>query len=307
MRSRKKPEMIALSRSPIAMNGSQFNVEDGESELLHAAGVSDRSTDSRMRKKSGSVLNEERRRSIVHFVNQQGRALIRDLAGDFGTSEITIRRDLDFLSNRGLIYRTRGGALPIRNNGASERNLTEREQQHPQEKLRIAAAAAKIVREGQSIVLDSGSTTTAIARSLRDFRHLTVITNAVNIATELAGSSVEVILTGGILRKNSYSLVGPLAEECLRHLKADIVFLGIDGFDAQAGVSTADLLEAQLNRIMVNMAERVVAVCDSSKFGKRSLTTIVPLSRLDSVITDKQIPAEDFKALKKAGVEVILA
>jgi DeoR family transcriptional regulator of aga operon len=307
MRSRKKSEMMALSRSPIEMNGSPFNIEENErNELLHAAGVLDRSTDSRMRKKSGSVLNEERRRSIVHFVNQQGRALIRDLAGDFGTSEITIRRDLDFLSNRGLIYRTRGGALAIRNNG-SERNLTEREQQHPQEKLRIAAAAAKIVQEGQSIILDSGSTTTAIARAFRDFHHLTVITNAVNIATELAGSSVEVILTGGILRKNSYSLVGPLAEESLRHLKADIVFLGIDGFDAQTGVSTADLLEAQLNRIMVNMAERVVAVCDSSKFGKRSLTTIVPLSKLDSVITDKQIPGDDFKALKKAGVEVILA
>ena len=307
MRSRKKPEMMA-SRLPLATDGGQFSIEDGErKEFMHAAGVLDGSTVSRMRKKSGLVLNEERRRSIVHFVNQQGRALIRDLAGDFGTSEITIRRDLDILSNRGLLYRTRGGALPIRNGGGSERNLTEREQQHPQEKLQIAGAAAKIVQEGQSIVLDSGSTTTAIARALRGFHQLTVITNAVNIATELAGSSVEVILTGGILRKNSYSLVGPLAEECLRHLKADIVFLGIDGFDAETGVSTADLLEAQLNRIMVNMAERAVAVCDSSKFGKRSLTTIVPLSKLDSVITDKQIPAEDFKALKKAGLEVILA
>lgn len=279
----------------------------GWNEGGRAASALEGTTAPQMRKKTGAVLNEERRRSIVQFVNQRGRALIRELAADFGTSEITIRRDLETLSNRGLVYRTRGGALPIRSGVESERNLTEREQQHPQEKLRIAAAAAKIVREGQSIVLDSGSTTTAIARALRGFRNLTVITNAVNIATELAGSSVEVILTGGILRKNSYSLVGPLAEESLRLLKADIVFLGIDGIDAQTGVSTSDLLEAQLNRIMVSMAARVIAVCDSSKFGRHSLTTIVPLSKLDSVVTDKQIPGEDLKALKKAGVEVILA
>src|SRR5271169_163114 len=137
-----------------------------------------------------SVLNEERRRAIVEFINHDGRALVRDLAKELGTSEITIRRDLELLHSRGIIYRTHGGALPIRAGSESDRNLTEREMQHPREKQRIAAAAAKMVREGQSVVLDSGSTTTAVARSLREFQRLTIITNAINIASELSGSTL---------------------------------------------------------------------------------------------------------------------
>ena len=255
-----------------------------------------------MPNKRTSVLNEERRRAIVDYVNQSGRALVRDLAKRFGSSEITVRRDLELLHSRGLIYRTHGGALPIRTGVESDRNLTEREMQHPREKLRIAATAARMVKEGQSVILDSGSTTTAIARGLRDFQQLTVITNAVNIAAELAGSSVEVILTGGMLRKNSYSLVGPIAEESLRRLKGDILFLGVDGFDTKSGVSTPNLLEAQLNREMVNIATRVVAVCDSSKFGRSSLSSIVPISKIHEVITDKLISKADLRALRKAGI-----
>jgi DeoR family transcriptional regulator of aga operon len=257
-----------------------------------------------MPNKRSSVLNEERRRAIVDFVNQAGRARVSDLAGQFESSEITIRRDLDLLHERGLIYRTHGGALPVRATADSDADLTQREMQHTREKLRIAAAAAAIVKEGQSVVLDSGSTTTAIARALRGFNNLTVITNAVNIAAELAGSSVEVILTGGMLRKNSYSLVGPIAEESLRRLKADILFLGVDGFDTSSGVSTPSLLEAQLNRVMVSIAARVIAVCDSSKFGRSSLSSIVPISNIHGVITDKEISRADLRALKKAGLEI---
>ena len=250
------------------------------------------------------MLNEERRRNIVEFVNRHGRGLVRDLARKLGSSEITIRRDLDMLHDRGLVYRTHGGALPIQSASEADRSLTERELQHPREKIKIAAAAAKCVHEGMSVILDSGSTTTAIARALADFTHLTVITNAINIASELSGSSVDVILTGGLLRKNSYSLVGPLAEESLRHLKADILFLGVEGLDARFGLSTANLLEAQLNRIMVQSAQRVIAVCDSSKFGRRSLSSIVPISAIHDVITDKQAPKADMEELRKAGVTV---
>jgi len=253
-----------------------------------------------------SVLNEERRRAIVDFVSQNGRALVRDLARKYSSSEITIRRDLELLHNRGLIYRTHGGALPIRVGTESDRNLTEREMQHPREKQRIAAAAVKLVKEGQSVVLDSGSTTTAVARAQRELQHLTVITNAINIASELSGTSIDVILTGGMLRANSYSLVGPIAEDSLRRLKADILFLGVDGFDTETGVSTPNLLEAQLNRLMVQIAARVIAVCDSSKFGRSSLSSIVPLSNIHGVITDKEIPRQHLRALKKAGIETIL-
>jgi DeoR family transcriptional regulator of aga operon len=163
-----------------------------------------------------------------------------------------------------------------------------------------------MVQEGQVVILDSGTTTTAIARALRSFRNLTIVTNAVNIAAELSGTTVEVILTGGTLRKNSFSLVGPIAEETLHRLNADLLFLGVDGFDVHYGLSTPNLLEAKVNRVMVEVAKRKVAVCDSSKFGRRSLSLIAPTSTLDEVLTDRRAPKADMRALKKAGIEVTL-
>jgi DeoR family transcriptional regulator of aga operon len=161
-----------------------------------------------------------------------------------------------------------------------------------------------MVAEGQVVILDSGTTTTAIARALRDFQNLTIITNAVNIAAELSRSSLEVILTGGNLRKNSFSLVGPIAEETLHRLNADILFLGVDGFDVQYGLSTPNLLEAKVNRAMMDISRVAVAVCDSSKFGKRSLSLIASPSSLQNVITDRGIPKADLNALRTSGVEV---
>src|SRR5208282_2179571 len=154
----------------------------------------------------------------------------------------------------------------------------------------IARAAVRLVEEGQSVLLDSGTTTTAIARALKDRVQLTVITNAINIAAELAGTHIEVVLTGGMLRKNSFSLVGPLAERTLRQLSADILFLGVDGFDTRAGLFTPNLLECEVNRVMVEIARRTIAVCDSSKFGRLSLSNIVPVAAVHEVITDKIIP-----------------
>lgn len=156
------------------------------------------------------------------------------------------------------------------------------------------------------MILDSGTTTTAIARALRRFENLTIITNAVNIAAELSGSTLEVILTGGTLRKNSFSLVGPIAEETLRRLNGDILFLGVDGFDVQHGLTTPNLLEAKVNRAMMDVARAVVAVCDSSKFGRRTLSSIAPPSGVNHLITDRGIPKPDLAALKKAGVQVTL-
>jgi DeoR family transcriptional regulator of aga operon len=155
------------------------------------------------------------------------------------------------------------------------------------------------------VLLDSGTTTTAIARELRRFSHLTIITNAVNIASELAGTDFEVIVTGGTLRKNSLSLAGPLAEDVLSSMHADILFLGVDGFDTTAGPSTPDLLESRVNRAMVNAARRVVAVCDSTKFSRRSLALIVPPAAIHAIITDDQLGDEDMETLKSAGIEVI--
>ena len=252
------------------------------------------------------MLSEERRRHILEILNRDGRVLVVDLAKQFRTSQVTIRKDLDVLQAHGRIHRSHGGALPTRESALEDPTLREKEKLHRKQKLHIAAAAANMVREEQVVILDSGTTTTAIARALREFENLTIITNAVNIAAELSGSSLEVILTGGTLRKNSFSLVGPIAEETLRRLNADILFLGVDGFDVHHGLTTPNLLEAKVNRAMMDVAKIVVAVCDSSKFGRRSLSSIAPPTGVHYMITDKGIPRQDLAVLKKAGIQVML-
>src|SRR5271157_1488058 len=252
------------------------------------------------------MLSEERQRAILELLRRDGRVLVVDLAKQFHTSQVTIRKDLDILHVKGQIHRTHGGALPAGEGALEDPTLREKEKLHRKEKLQIAAAAAHMVTEGQVVILDSGTTTTGIARALRNFQNLTIITNAVNIAAELSGSAVEVILTGGNLRKNSFSLVGPIAEETLHRLHADILFLGVDGCDVQYGLSTPNLLEAKVNRAMIEIAQRVIAVCDSSKFGRRSLSLIAPASAVHQIITDSQIPPSDLRGLKKAGIEVTL-
>jgi len=228
------------------------------------------------------VLNEERRRHILEILNRDGRVLVVDLAKQFRTSQVTIRKDLDALQANGRIHRSHGGALPAQESALEDPTLREKEKLHRKEKLKIAA------------------------RALRNFENLTIITNAVNIAAELSGSSLELILTGGTLRKNSFSLVGPIAEETLRRLNGDILFLGVDGFDVQHGLTTPNLLEAKVNRAMMDVARVVVAVCDSSKFGRRTLSSIAPPSGVHHLITDHGIPKPDLAALKKAGIQITL-
>lgn len=155
-------------------------------------------------------------------------------------------------------------------------------------------------------MLGSGTTTTAVAQALKRFRRLTIITNSVNIATELTRTDFEIILTGGILRKNLLSLVGPLAEEVLEEMNADILFVGVDGFDMKVGLTTANLLESRVNRAMVRGATKAVAVCDSTKFKCRSLSRIVPSSAIHHVITDENLPKTIGEALSDLNIGLTL-
>jgi DeoR family transcriptional regulator of aga operon len=252
------------------------------------------------------MLSEERRREVLEMLQTDGRVLVTELAKRFRTSQITIRKDLEFLHHQGQLDRTHGGALPVKTGALRDQSLQEKEQLHRKEKLRIAEAAVHMIRQGQVIILDSGTTTTAIARACRHFKSLTIVTNATNIAAELADTAVEVILTGGVLRKNSFSLVGPLAEDSLKKLNADLLFLAVDGFDVRYGLTTPNVLEARVNCVMAESARRTVVVCDSSKFGSRSLALIMPTSAVHETITDKNIPKHDLKVLREADVEVKL-
>jgi DeoR family transcriptional regulator, aga operon transcriptional repressor len=252
------------------------------------------------------MLIDERRQHILELIQKQGRVLVGELSQELKISQITIRKDLDYLQSKGLVQRSHGGALRIQSSALVDPSLQEKQKHNFQEKERIAAAAIKMVEEGHCVILDSGTTTTAIAQSLKRFTQLTVITNAVNIAAELAGTDFEVILVGGTLRKNSFSLVGPLAEDNLEEMHADILFLGVDGFDLEVGITTPNFLESRVNRAMVKAAQKVVAVCDSSKFSRRSLSRIVPPGAIHHVITDRNLPHEVADALRTQNIQVTL-
>ena len=255
---------------------------------------------------ASQMLIEERRQYILGQAQKNGRVLVEELSASLGISRITIRKDLDHLQSRGVLQRTHGGALLPGSGALADPSLQEKEGRHSQEKLRIAAAAAALIQEGQCVLLDSGTTTTAIARALKRFSHLTIITNAVNIAAELSTTGFEVLLTGGSLRRNSFSLVGPLAEDMLRDMHADILFLGVDGFDIEAGLTTPNVMESRVNRAMVRAASIVVAVCDSTKFNRRSLSKIIDAAAVHHVITDKNLTPETAEALRGMNMKLTL-
>jgi DeoR family transcriptional regulator of aga operon len=254
------------------------------------------------------LLLEERRRLIVEQVERQGRVTVEELVRRFGISAVTIRADLEALARAGAVTRSHGGATPAAP-VQQDTPLTVKETRHHAQKRRIGIAAARLVRDGETIIIDSGTTTVEIARQLRQQRwnELTVITNALNIALELSGlGGVRVMMLGGLLRQTSYSLAGPDAEQALARLSADRLFLGVDGLDPAVGVTTPDPLEASLNALMIRVSRQTVAVLDASKFGQRSLSVIAPIASLDTVISDTSVPADHVEALRKQGVQVLL-
>lgn len=253
------------------------------------------------------MLVEERRRHIVEMVEADGRATVDELAKRFDISAVTIRGDLESLARAGAITRSHGGALPA-SVARIDTPLPVKEARRLPEKRRIGAAAAKLISDGETVILDSGSTTVEIARQIRQrhWQSLTVITNALNIALELNGlQGVRVMMLGGMLRPTSYSLAGPDAEQALSKLSADRLFLGVDGLDPVVGVTTPDPQEATLNAQMVRAARESVAVVDSSKLGQRSLSVIVPLEDIQVVITDTNASPEAVNALRERGVQVM--
>lgn len=253
------------------------------------------------------LLVEERRRRIRGLVEERERVTVDELSEMFGTSLVTIRSDLNALSEIGAVVRTHGGALAKR--ADEDMPISIKQTQHRSEKMRIAAEAVKLIGEGQTIILDSGSTTGEIAKQIRGLKlqSINVITNALNIALLLAGAPhVTLIMLGGVLRPSSYSLSGPQAELALQGLHADILFLGFDGLDPTIGVMTPHLLEARLNSQMIGVARRVVAVGDGSKIGRRSLSIIAKTEQIDQIITDIGADPAMVSVLRARGIEVAL-
>ena len=258
--------------------------------------------------KKPRLLVEERHRRIAELLDVQERVTVEELVARFGVSAVTIRGDLDALAEAGSVIRSHGGALK-RIDSPDDIPITVKETLHHAEKVRIGHAAARMIQDGETILLDSGSTTMEIARQIRFLRlkSLNVVTNALNVAMELASlPHVRLIMIGGMLRQISHSLAGPHAEQTLRALHADRLFLGVDGLDPEIGLMTPDVLEAQLNAVMIQVSREVVVVADHSKFQRRSLSVIGRIESAQKVITDSGIAPEIVAAVRARNVEVLV-
>ena len=254
----------------------------------------------------GCVLNLiERRKEIVRLTEMNDRVDVEALAKQFAVSAVTIRNDLNALSAKGLVVRSRGGAVAS-TRLTRELSLQEKYRKNLSVKRQLGQAVANLIDgEIRSVLLDSGTTTEEVALCLVGRSNLTVTTNGLNTATALAGGDgVEVRVTGGTLRKKSMSFYGPQAEESLRFLHFDDLILGADGVDLQVGVTTHFEQEAILNRRMCKVARRVILVADSSKFGRCNAHVICGIHDIDVLVTDSGVPGEVLDALEVHDIEV---
>jgi DeoR family transcriptional regulator, aga operon transcriptional repressor len=255
------------------------------------------------------LLVEQRRRKMLDLLEEEGQITVRDLVERFSISAVTVRSDLDALGATGAVVRSHGGAVR-QLEATRDYPLRLKASLHREEKNQIGQAAASLVQSGEVVILDSGTTTTEIARQLKTstIHAVTVITNAMNVVSELVeASGISVICIGGILRPISQSFVGPQAEAMLKDLHADRLFLAVDGFDLESGPTTPDVLEAQLNSLMMKVAKETTVVADFSKLGRRSVSRIGSMEQIHRLITDTKAPVEFTQALRARGIEVIQA
>ncbi len=258
-----------------------------------------------MNNKKNNIFQEERREQILSILEKNNRLLISELTKKFRATPATIRKDLNLLEKQGLLVRTHGGAMKKKSffKGLA---LTEKEKLYLEEKKRIAKEAAKLISEGDQIILDSGSTTELLAKEIKHFNGITVITNGINIALELMKSNVEVILLGGALQKDSSALIGPITENALKMISVDKLFQGVDGIDLHAGLTTPDMIEAQTSRVMMNIASQRILLVDSTKFGRKSLGVISKVNELDRIITTKKLSTNEVQEFTKYGIDVVI-
>lgn len=245
----------------------------------------------------------ERLSAILDALASDGAVDVGSLVERFGVSAATVRRDLQLLETQRLLTRTHGGA--VTSDVLYELPLRYRSARHQAEKLRIAAEAADRVHDGAVVGLTGGTTTTEVARSILDRRGLTVVTNALNIAGELAiRADLKLLVTGGTARPESYELIGPIAEQALERLNLDVVFVGVDGISVASGLTTHHEVEAHTNRAMIERAHRVVVVTDSSKLGRVAFAQICSVEAVDDLITDDGAGTAVIRELSDAGIAV---
>ncbi|RXZ84647.1 DeoR/GlpR transcriptional regulator [Paenibacillaceae bacterium] len=250
---------------------------------------------------------QRRREQLMILLKQNGRITIQEIVEQFGCSEATARRDLEVMERTEPVVRTIGGAMYNGMQAAHDISFAEKTGHYFLEKERIAKRAATLIEKGDIIALSGGTTNYLLAKLLKTRSGITVVTNAVNIALELAGSGIQVVVTGGIMRHNSFELCGPIGESVVANLHIGKLFIGVDGISVESGITTYSEQEAEIAKVLIRRAHLSYAVFDHTKVGRSSLFSTASLSQLSGIITDAPLRGELSDAVNEHGIEVYLA
>lgn len=253
------------------------------------------------------MTKEERQSIILELLIQHNSILVTDLATHLNVSSVTIRKDLTDLEREKKLYRNHGKAILI-DPYIDNRNVSEKEKLYVEEKRLIGMKAASLITPKDSILIASGTTMHALARSIVPVDELTVITASMEVSNILASEkNIYIIQLGGILRHSSLSVVGKYAENILADFSCSKLFIGVDGIDLDFGITTTNMMEASLNRVMMQTAQKTIVLADSSKFGRRGSSKIADMEDVDHIITDSHIPPSTALRLEEMGIEVTIA
>ena len=248
----------------------------------------------------------ERHQHIISKLKKEGMVKVVDLCQELNVSSVTIRKDLKLLEDKELLYRTHGGGT-LSNPYTVDRPVNEKAMIHSGEKSGIGEMAARLIEPNDCILIASGTTVLSLAKNIQPRGTLTVITAALNVAMELAHQpNIEVVQLPGMIRKSSSSVTGIYAEKMLEDFSCSKLFLGVDGIDPEFGLTTTNMMEAQLNKKMIAASQKTIVLADSSKFGKRGFGRICPLEDIEQVITDSNISDHMMETLKGMGIEVTI-
>lgn len=253
-----------------------------------------------------SLSPDRRRDQILAYLSARDRTSVGELSQVLGVSEVTVRKDLDVLESQGVLTRVHGGAV-VSGRGRLELFFAMREQEHLEEKRRIAQAAAALIQSGQQIFLDASTTALQVARLIKDREDLVVVTNGLYTALELNFcEGITTVVVGGTMRRRSSSLIGSINFNSLQRLRVDIGLFGARGVTPEDGLMESDLDEAQLKQQLVSASGLVVGVVDASKFGTRAFSAFALPHEIDRIITDIQAPMDVVEGLRAANVVVDL-
>lgn len=253
------------------------------------------------------MTKEERQSIILELLIQHNSILVTDLATHLNVSSVTIRKDLTDLEREKKLYRNHGKAILI-DPYIDNRNVSEKEKLYVEEKRLIGMKAASLITPKDSILIASGTTMHALARSIVPVDEQTVITASMEVSNILASEkNIYIIQLGGILRHSSLSVVGKYAENILADFSCSKLFIGVDGIDLDFGITTTNMMEASLNRVMMQTAQKTIVLADSSKFGRRGFSKIADMEDVDHIITDSHIPPSTALRLEEMGIEVTIA